>query len=305
MTTRRRSFDELALERALRAMLAEGGDVAPMHIAERALSEVARTRQARPPLLQLPIVWRRTTVWAAAAVVLAAMALLASGLVVVGPQPSPSPAPMSTSTSTPTSTASDPSAKPSVDPAELLPFEDPDAGLEMLVPRFWAERLIEGFPGLHGFGAGRGFGTHGDPALTISVGAPDGTVTICQGVGHSCKTVVVKSLEELADVLRSGPDRPDMPVPDEIAGELILAGEPGRWKRPGYATPPLPGPFGLNRINGGGCLGCPGALYHAFTIKDGRPIVLSYDFWTIAFGEVPVDDLEAIIESVHLTSGAS
>jgi len=476
MTIRRRSINELDLDAALRAMLAEGADVAPIDIAQRALREVARTRQARRPLFRASLGARSTLAWAAAAIIVALLGLLlTSGLVVIGPHPTPSPR----STPAPTglvpftsgaggyevgvpagwvdqpstyadvrrwlgpdgaqfmvsygasifrggrvtacgpdaagaTTCStlefgysvpydrerdgvgpidlefarslcpggcfveraetsvdgepatlsriqtrdqgapgpvearwvslfhdhrpvilhwvqplaegdlarveairssfrfldappDPSAVPFVDPAELLPFSDADAGFEMLVPRMWAERgIVPDTRGLHEFGAGRGFGTHGHPALTISVGAPDGTVSICQGETHACSTVVVHSVRDLATALSIRPDRADMPVPGEISGDIVLAGEPGRWERPRYPSPPPPGRLGLGKIGFGGCLGCPGVLYHAFTVKDGRPIVLSFDFWIVAFGELPEDYLEAIMESVHLTSeGAS
>ncbi len=79
----------------------------------------------------------------------------------------------------------------------------------------------------------------------------------------------------------------------------MLAGEPGRFKRPGYSL--APNEFGIGSITGGNCLGCPGVIYHAFIVKDGRPIVISMDWWTIAFEEVSIEDIGEILSSFRLT----
>jgi hypothetical protein len=194
------------------------------------------------------------------------------------------------------------SQTPFVDPTELLPYADTEVGYEVLIPRFWGEgtEVAHDHPDVHRWGAGRGFGTRNDPALTISVGAPDGTVTICQDVGHQCQVVVARTLDELDELLVSVPADLAGPAPTEVGGELVIADEPGRFKRPGYAA--IGSATGLGALSGGGsCLGCPGMLYHAFTIKDGRPIVLSIDYWTIAFEELRREYILEILASFRLT----
>ena len=139
-----------------------------------------------------------------------------------------------------------------------------------------------------------------DPALTISVGELAGTVALCQDAAHVCETVLVASLDELDAALRITDDEFDGAVPNERVGDLVLAGEPGRWKRPGY-PPQSSGGYGIGPTSGGGnCLGCPGVLYHAYAIKDGRPIVLSWDFWTLAFEAFNPSYSRHIIESLRV-----
>jgi len=198
-----------------------------------------------------------------------------------------------------------PSASPTqfLDPTELIPFVDTAAGYELRIPRYWAPTEKPLAPGVHAFGSGRGFGTRTDPAFTISVGDPDGTVTICQDVGHRCGTVVVESMNELQAVLHVRPESLAGNIPKGArTGELVIDGQPGGWKRPGYPSAPGgAGVYGLGgALSGGNCLGCPGVLYHAWTIKDGRPIVISIDFWSLAFDEFDPEYLAEIIDSVHL-----
>ncbi len=68
----------------------------------------------------------------------------------------------------------------------------------------------------------------------------------------------------------------------EVLDEIELVGATGRTKRP---------------ETNGHCLGCPGMLYHAFTIVDDRPVVISIDWWTIDFGELPQRDIGEILSS--------
>jgi hypothetical protein len=191
------------------------------------------------------------------------------------------------------------SPTPSNDPTELIPYVDTDLGYEVLIPRFWGEGTADAsYPGVHEFGSGRGFGTRGHPALTISVGSRDGTVALCQGVGHVCEEVVAATVDELDRRLISRPTEGGGPL--ETSGELQLAGEPGRFKRPGYRLSSADAQWGIGATAGGNCLGCPGMLYHAYTVKDGRPIVLSFDWWTIAFEELSPDYVREILSSFRL-----
>ena len=188
-----------------------------------------------------------------------------------------------------------------VDPTELVPFTNAELGYRLLIPRFWGDGLAkEGLPTVQEFGAGAGAGTRGDPALKISMGEPDGSIVLCQDVVVGCTTVVVSTLGELEQALVSLPSdfagAPDLP--DEESGDMVLGGEPGGWKRPGFERDATgPNPFGIRGRIAGNCLGCPGMLYHAFAIKDGRPAVISIDWWTIGFDELPAAYLEEILAS--------
>ena len=46
--------------------------------------------------------------------------------------------------------------------------------------------------------------------------------------------------------------------------------------------------------------GAQAAPYHAYTIKNGRPIVLTLDFWTLAFDEFNPSYAREIVESLRL-----
>jgi len=195
------------------------------------------------------------------------------------------------------------SPTPFVDPTELVPYMNNEVGYEILAPRDWAEGTDHaGVVGVHEFGAGRGFGTRSDPAMTISVGAPDGTVSVCQGVARTCRTEVATTLDELDELLTSMDAEFADAVPAEVTGELILAGQAGRFKRPGYKLQSTAAnDSGIGDITGGNCLGCPGFFYHAYTVKDGRPIVISIDYWTIAFSELSPEYIRQILASFRLT----
>jgi len=195
-----------------------------------------------------------------------------------------------------------PSPTALVDPTELVSFRNQPLGYSILVPRFWGLGIDEaGDASVHEFGAGRGAGTRDDPALTISVGAADGTLTLCQGRGHVCSTVVATTLEELESLLVSVPPDFDSPSTGEVSGALELGGLPGGFKRPEYQVDRSSShPFGLGGTIQGTCLGCPGMLYHAFTISDGRPVVISVDWWTIAFGTLPTNYVSEILGSFRL-----
>jgi hypothetical protein len=115
-----------------------------------------------------------------------------------------------------------------------------------------------------------------------------------------CETVVAKSLKELERVLVSVPPDRDPYVPAEKRGTLVLAGQAGRWVRPGYELS-IDAEIGIGAMTGGGnCLGCPGLRYVAFTIRNGRPVVVSWDFWTTAFEAVRPSYAVDIVESLEL-----
>lgn len=195
----------------------------------------------------------------------------------------------------------DPSAsqEPFVDPSELVLFGGEDLGYEVLVPRVWAESAGSPEPGVSTFGSGAGFGTRGSPALTISLGDPDGSLTLCQ---PTCEPMVATSLEEIEGALVSMMAEPDGGAPDwpRLAhGDVVLGGETGRFERPDYLRRGDPESVSLRPRFGGSsnCLGCPDMRYQLYVLHNGRPLVLSFDYWTIAFEAISFDYFVEIIGS--------
>jgi hypothetical protein len=183
---------------------------------------------------------------------------------------------------------------PFVDPTELVTYTNAEDGYELLMPRFWLESegtrqdpgTNEPVVGLRTFAFGRGAGTRDQPALTISVGQPDGSFTVCQ---RACQDFVAADLEAMGQaVITIAEEFTSIPNgPIEQQGNLVLGGEVARVERPVYP----PGQQGFN------CLGCPWMYYHLYTIHDGRPVLLAFDFWTIEFEAISTDYLRQMIES--------
>jgi hypothetical protein len=158
----------------------------------------------------------------------------------------------------------------------LSVFKEPLAGFELLVPESWElrqdlpvkeddesgeERLSRWV-----FGFGSGAFTSQAPALAVSVGNEEGAVFVC-GYDDGCRSAVATTLDQLSDLLVSF----NSFFPGtEVGGETTLLGDPGRFEHP-------------QPINN--CLGCPGK-YHVYTIHDGRPVILSFDWWNIRFGRL-------------------
>jgi hypothetical protein len=192
----------------------------------------------------------------------------------------------------------DGSPAPFIDPTELVAHVDSESAYEILVPRYWEESaqgiFLRGSPfrGVTRFGAGGGAGTGLAPGLTISIGNPDGSLFICHEL---CERVVVTTMDELEVALTSVMDQGPI---DEVSGELTLGGEAGRWERPHYQQTGSHGDLGIGAMTGGGnCLGCPDMRYQAFTFHNGRPIVLAFDYWNIAFERLETDYVAQMIES--------
>jgi hypothetical protein len=185
------------------------------------------------------------------------------------------------------------SSTPFIDPTELVPFVSAERGYEIRIPRFWRDgtdrtglgdgevrRRPESSTAVDEFGWGIGFGSRDAPGLRISVGEPDGSVVLCQQ--FSCSTIVARTLDELEALLPKPVPSVDRFFRDFAHGELVLAGVAGRFAQPGRS---------------GSCLGCPGVVYYAYTIVDGRPVVLAFDWWTISFGRMPSDYIDEIVGS--------
>jgi hypothetical protein len=169
-------------------------------------------------------------------------------------------------------------ATPIEDPV-LVPYSNPADGYEVLLPDVWLGRAIwdpvNGTPGGHtSFGAGRGAGTRGSPGLRITVGSADSTISLC----GACPTVTVRSLIDIEELVVSTPSfLTDNPA--EVHADLLLGGEPAGSEKAGI---------------GNNCLGCPQAYYHVYTIHNGRPVVLAFDYWTVRFGEINTPDERAV-----------
>jgi hypothetical protein len=201
-----------------------------------------------------------------------------------------------------------------IDPGEQPPFEDPtelvlhtdeDAGYELLLPRFWetdSREVPRGegtVPGVMTFSLGSGFGTRESPGLTISVGEEDGSIFLCQ---PGCRRIEVSSLDELEAAISSRFEEAGDAAPQETSGDAQLGGEPARWERPNYRQNRAFAELGIGAMVGGGnCLGCPNMKYHIFTFHNGRPVVLAFDYWNIAFERLQDDYVAQIIESFRFT----
>ena len=112
------------------------------------------------------------------------------------------------------------------------------------------------------------------------------------------EAIVVTELADLEARLVSVPSQ----LPGrEGAGNLVLGGHEGRFKRPRYRSEPSSDrEFGIGGQVMGNCLGCPGMLYHAFVLDDGRPVIISIDWWTLAFGTLPSEYVGRILSSFRL-----
>ncbi len=191
------------------------------------------------------------------------------------------------------------SVAPIVDPTRLVTMVDEEAGYQILMPQAWSEDArpfldgAEPYPGVRRFGADGA--SSGIQALTISVGTSDGSLYLCQVL---CRNVVVASLDQLDDAIVSVPTEYEDAVEGEKHGELLLGTDIGRFEKPGYNNP-ADIPYGLGPISQGtaNCLGCPWMLYHAYVIHNGRPVVLAFDFWNIAFERISVDYVVRMLES--------
>ena len=194
-----------------------------------------------------------------------------------------------------------PGDTPFVDPTELVRFENVEAGYVVRVPRSWGlARPHSRYPQIDRFYAGQGFPTDGSVQVWISVGERDGTVAVCQGGAGGCGTLVARTLDELASQLVTVPDGMQSQFLPDRTGPITLGGQPGLFKRPGFGRELGDGAWGLRGMTAGRCLGCPGVRYFAFTIDDGRPVVISINWWTIAFDRVPRHYLADIMASFRL-----
>jgi hypothetical protein len=176
---------------------------------------------------------------------------------------------------------------------ELLPFESPQGNFEILIPESWepwpsdpVQRTSASEDGQEAltawrFGKGSGGGTRGAPALVVSIGTEGGGILACGYV--SCQERVATTLDGLDEALISTPDFfPGV----EVGGVTTMLGGTAWFEHPEY-------------VNNG--LGAP-SEYYVYAIRNGRPVVLAFDWWNIRFARLGDGAalLGSIIESFHL-----
>ena len=281
------------LDRMLAAWLGDRPEAAPDRIAEMAMLQIATTPQDRD-WLQRFVAWGAQSPGALAAtallVAVVGLGALLLPRLVGDSRPSPTPTPVTTPDSTPATTP---------DSNALVPFGGENLGYELLLPTGWVESADSPEAGVTTFGSGSGSSTRNRPALTISLGGSDGSLTVCQPV---CEQVEVTTLEEIQAELVSVMAAPDPEPPDWprlVHGDVTLGGEHGRFERPDYLRvgDPEDADLSLPPNRGGNCLGCPDMRYQFYVIHDGRPLLLAFDYWTIEFEAISSDVFRQILES--------
>lgn len=167
-------------------------------------------------------------------------------------------------------------------PSTLLLFTNAVDGYELTLPSSWGDGSFSGPNRRAGVMT---FGTGAKVFLTIRVGDPNGLIYLCRrrpaAMLPRCADATIRSLGEFAGTLVSAPEQIQMPLHHmtEVQADTILGGEPGM----------------IERFDAGAYLSGPPAYYNVFTIHNGRPIVLSFEGWSVRRGEIP--DLNAIIDS--------
>jgi hypothetical protein len=141
----------------------------------------------------------------------------------------------------------------------LTTFVSRETSFRIRLPATWRSRTAEsgGAPPAIVFQIPTPSGSAGRFAMSVSIGTRDGRITLCT---PECVVARVHSLDDLAATLDSLPDLPR--VRDRVR-DISLDGAPGRLEAPG------PTPYTL-------CF--PDAMYHAFAIHDGRPVVLRINY---------------------------
>jgi hypothetical protein len=263
---------QMEVDRVLRSWLSDGAEHAPERQILVALERIDTTAQRRP--LALPRLGHAPgevrsplplAIGLMAVVVLAALGIglgMRTGLIrLPGPQPAPTTVPHDW------------------DDRTVRPISNPEDGYKLLLPSQWEEvsaPRVNGEPaaGIRRFRAPSG----SNRALTISIGEPNGTVRICD---PSCREVERQlSLDILQETLISSPEATDW---REVHGDTVIGGEAARFERP----------------NTGGIIwdAAHPTFQHFFALHDGRPVVLSFDYWPIRRGAIEAVTMRDIVDS--------
>lgn len=128
--------------------------------------------------------------------------------------------------------------------------------------------------------------------FTISVGDTSGNLYVCAySCVHStrCQSTCnsgappVRTLDDLQELLISVPDPMGLPL-GETHSDGYLGGVPARVE---------------NVSRPGGYLLGPPAWYRVFAVHEGRPVVLTFDYWSTRNGTISRGELVSIIASFH------
>jgi hypothetical protein len=182
------------------------------------------------------------------------------------------PLPGTEATPTPGSTET-----PTPDSEGMVIFSNPRDGYELVVPEQWEVGAEPDFgeplQGVVRFGraANRDYG-----ALTVSIGSPDGRFYLC--TAGLCGETVARTLDELQALVVSVPEV----LSDKELHELTeLGGEPAR----------------IEKMRMSGIVGGPALFYSVFALHDGRPVVLSFDHYSIRYGYLSTREIHQIVAS--------
>ena len=271
---------ELEVDQVLRSWLSDGAEHAPERHLMAALERIEAMPQRQPlilPRLALPRgeapSTPRLAIGLMVVILVAALGIglgMQIGLIrLPGPQPAPSPGPDNR------------------DARNVELFSNPGDGYELLLPMEWEEVSIPRLDGEPAAGVRRFRAPSlSYRALTISVGEPNGTVRICE---PSCREVEGQvSLDVLQETLVSSPEAAGW---RQVHGDAVIGGVAARFERP----------------NTGGTIwnGEHPTFYHFFGLQDGRPVVLSFDYWPIRRGAISTGTMHEIVESLRYLNAES
>jgi hypothetical protein len=172
--------------------------------------------------------------------------------------------------------------------SELLPYVNAQDGYTLMLPRGWEERKNAAYEADREQGVRRFDDTSMRPSLTISIGSADGSVLICP---RTCAEIWVSNLNEFAAALISTSQliaeafcEGDCSA-SESHTDVNVGDDPGRIEAPAHIDNNFPS-FGT-------------PLYQAFTIHEGRPVVLAFDYWYLDVGRLSIgfDEAKEIVSS--------
>jgi hypothetical protein len=201
---------------------------------------------------------------------------------------------------------------------DLVLYSNEEDGYELLLPESWVagatgpngsytepSTLTESYEGVRRFG--HAFSTESLPALTISIGEPDGSVTYCLGYySLTCERASLDDIEEIKELLVTSQEVKCAGVNglhgSVIQWETTLGGEPAGAMR-------LDSVHDVCRVSrGSGSMmfgGIRGSHHIVYTIHDGEPVILAFDRMTVETFAGIRRELPAILESFRFLERSS
>ena len=152
----------------------------------------------------------------------------------------------------------------------LATLTDPIGGYELAIPDIW---YGAGQPSIDGQPAS-GVRRFGERELTISVGDPDGAVTLCAA---TCRTVTASATLDVLEAEVAGWLPPSAAGASEERGETSIGGVRARFIHREVADDAGSRTY-----------------YAAFGLRDGRPVVLAFD---VPSGVVTLAGIEEVVAS--------